>query len=73
MTPLADRNIEIVARHNAGEPFAHLARAYGISRARAHRVVARAVMHSALGLPPTLPTGNGAWRVARARAMGGRA
>ena len=64
---LDDRNAEIFRRHCAGESFAQLSAAYGISRGRAHAICRRASYHLALGLPMTLPSGNGAWRVAKRR------
>jgi hypothetical protein len=62
-----DRNAEIFVRHCAGETFAQLSAAYGISRNRAWSICRRAAYHLVLGLPMTLPSGNGAWRVAKRR------
>jgi Mor family transcriptional regulator len=41
-SPKAERNAELVARHQAGESAASLAREYGISRVRAGQIIARA-------------------------------
>ena len=70
MTACDERNAEVYARHRAGESLAQLAAAYGFSRARAGRICQRAVFHLALGLPMTLPSGNGAWRVSKRRMTG---
>ena len=67
MSAACDRNAAIYARHCAGESLAQLAAAYGVSRARAGRICQRAAFHLALGLPMTLPSGNGAWRVVKRR------
>lgn len=61
----ANRNTEIFVRHVTGESFATLGAAYGISRARAAKITNTVARNLALGLPPTLPAGSGAWSVVK--------